>query len=133
MMWLVKIILLLASATITRQPQSISFKCKERNVLALWIIAIGVGPIYYQWQKYDLLSDSWILPSSRVVNITSPNLTFSIITEEDQGTYHCIIINDDGSVISDDVNITVYGKLRILLCSVFNELANNYVKVGNLA
>ena len=94
------------------QPQSISFRCKESNVSALWIAANGVGPIYYQWKKYDPSTDSWISPSDRAVNITSPNLTFSIITEEDQGLYHCIVTNDDGSVISDDVNITVYGKLH---------------------
>ena len=38
-------------------------------------------------------------------------MTFSVIMEEDHGMYHCIVTNDDGSVISDDVNITVYGKL----------------------
>lgn len=93
------------------QPQHISFKCKERNILALWVTATGVGRIYYQWQKYDPFTNSWVSPSTRAVNTTSPNLTFSIITEEDQGTYHCIITNDDGSVISDDVDITVHGKL----------------------
>ena len=33
--------------------------------------------------------------------------------EEDQGMYHCIVTNDDGSIISDNVNITVYGKLSL--------------------
>ena len=100
-----------ATATITVQPQHISLKCKEKNVQAFWIVATGLGHIYYQWQKYNPFTNSWILPSSRVVNITSPNLTFSVIIEEDQGMYRCIVTNDDGSVISDDGNITVYGKL----------------------
>lgn len=86
-------------------------KCRNRNVQTLWIAATGVGPIQYQWQKYNPLNNSWILPSSRAVNITSPNLTFSIIMEGDQGTYHCVVTNDDGSIVSDDVNVTVFGKL----------------------
>ena len=99
----------------TVQPQHISFKCNENNVQALWIAAIGVGPIYYQWQKYDPFTNSWISPSSRAVNTTSPNLTFSVIIEEDQGMYHCIVTNDDGSILSDNVNITVYGKLHSVI------------------
>ena len=78
----------------------------------MWIAASAVGPIFYQWQKYDRFANSWISPSSRAVNVTSPNLTFSVITEEDQGTYHCVVANDDGSIVSDEVNITVYGKLQ---------------------
>lgn len=79
---------------------------------ALWIAASAVGPIFYEWQKYDQFTNSWISPSSRAVNVTSPNLTFSVITEEDEGTYHCVVTNDDGSIVSDEVNITVYGKLQ---------------------
>ena len=47
------------------------------------------------------------------MNITSPNLTFSVIMEEDQGIYQCIVTNDDGSIISDSVNITVQGKIFV--------------------
>ena len=104
---------ILARATITVQPQPNSFKCRERNVQALWIAATGVGPIHYRWQKYDPSSNSWITPSSRAVNITSPNLTFSVIMEEDQGIYQCTVTNDDGSIISDSVNITVQGKIFV--------------------
>ena len=71
---------------------------------------VGVTPIYYQWERYNILSNSWIRPSQRVVNITSPQLEFSIITEEDQGAYHCIAANDDGSVISNNATIFVYGE-----------------------
>ena len=36
--------------------------------------------------------------------------------EEDQGIYQCTVTNDDGSVISDSVNITVQGiKIRYYL------------------
>ena len=101
----------IASPVIAMQPKSETFKNKERSIVALWIIATGIGPIHYQWEKYDSLSDKWILPSSRAVGITSSNLTFSIITEEDEGIYHCIVNNDDGHIVSDNANIIVYGKL----------------------
>ena len=97
------------------QPKSKTLKDKERSTIALWIVATGIGPIHYQWKKYDSFSNSWIPPSSRAVNITSQNLTFSIITEEDQGIYHCIVSNDDGYVVSDNASIIVYGKLSSLI------------------
>ena len=92
------------------QPKSQTVKEKETNVLALWIAATAVGPIHYQWQKYDPYTNSWISPSNRADNITSPNLTFNVITEEDEGLYHCIASNDDGNVLSHNASITVYGK-----------------------
>jgi len=97
------------------QPKSETFKNKERSIVALWIVATGIGPIHYQWKKYDSLSNNWILPSTRAVDITSSNLTFSVITEEDEGIYHCIVSNDDGYVVSDNANIIVYGKLPLLV------------------
>ena len=110
---IIHIIIFIASPIITIQPQSKTFKEKERSVLALWIAATGVGPIYYTWQKYDPFSDSWVLPSNRAENAKSLKLKFSMITEEDQGIYHCIVSNGDGHVISDNINITVYGMLYI--------------------
>ena len=90
-------------------PISQTFKDKQKNISTLWIAATGVEPIYYQWQKYDSFSNRWISPSIRADDTTSPNLTFSIITEEDEGLYHCIASNDDGSVVSDQATVTVYG------------------------
>ena len=75
------------------------------------IVATGVGLIDYLWQKYDSLNDSWTPLSSRAINASSPNLNYSMITEEDQGIYHCIVTNYDGSVTSDNVTITVFGRL----------------------
>ena len=69
-----------------------------------------MGPIHYRWEKYKPSDRSWIRPSNRVVNITSPKLVFSVITEEDEGVYHCIVTNDDGSVVSDNATTTVYGE-----------------------
>ena len=91
------------------QPVSRIFRHNERNVSAFEIAAVGTGHIHHLWQKYDQYSNSWTPVSSRTLNDTSPNLNFSIITEEDQGIYHCIVTNYDGSVISDNVTITVFG------------------------
>ena len=44
------------------------------------------------------------------MDITSPKLIFSVITEEDEGVYHCVVSNHDGSVVSKSVNVTAYGK-----------------------
>ena len=87
------------------------FKRNERDVLVFEIVATTIGNINYLWLKYDSYSDNWIPVSSRAVNDTLATLNFKVITEEDQGVYHCIVTNHDGSVTSDNVTITVYGKL----------------------
>ena len=98
-------------------------------------MATGIGPIYYQWQKYDHFSNNWISPSTRANNIASPNLTFSVITEEDEGLYHCIASNADGNVFSNYANITVYGKdicmyvLYVCIC-IHTDGFDNLVNVG---
>ena len=80
-------------------------------MIAMSCKVVGMGHIYFKWEKYHTVNSSWIKPSHRAVNITSPNLEFSVIKEEeDEGVYHCIITNDDGSVISDNATILVYGK-----------------------
>jgi len=38
-----------------------------------------------------------------------------VITEEDEGVYHCIVTNDDGSIVSDNATITVYGECSVSL------------------
>ena len=104
-----------ASPIITLQPTSRTFKYNKRNALVFEIVATGVGQIEYLWQKYDPFTDSWIPVSSRAINDTSPTLNFSVITEEDQGMYHCIVTNYDGSVASDNVTVTVFGKLQLIV------------------
>ena len=56
------------------------------------------------------MNNSWTKPSHRVINTTSPNLEFSFIAEDDEGVYHCIVTNNDGSVVSDNATISVYGE-----------------------
>ena len=99
---------------ITTQPVSMTIKAGDLNVTTLSCAAIGMSPIYYQWEKYHSSNNSWINPSHRVVNITSPNLKFSAVTEEDEGVYHCIVTNDDGSVISNNATINVYGEFTVV-------------------
>ena len=82
----------------------------DLNVVAVSCLAIGIGSIYYQWEKYHLFNNSWISPSHRAINIKSPYLTFSVITEEDEGVYRCVVTSDGGSVISDNATVRVYGE-----------------------
>ena len=98
-----------AFPNITMQPVSTTFKTGDINVIALSCKAVGETPLYFQWEKYYSLDNSWIRPSHRAVNVTSPHLNFKLITEEDEGIYHCIVTSDDGSVVSDNATIYVYG------------------------
>ena len=99
-----------ALPNITMQPTPVTFKAGDKNVTAMSCKAIGVEPIHYQWERYHSLDNNWITPSHRAMDTTSPNLKFSIITEEDEGPYRCIVTNDDGSIISDSATMFVYGK-----------------------
>ena len=104
----------LATPNIIAQPQSGVFKSNNRNVMVLEVVATGMGPISYQWEKYQPFSNSWIRPPSRVVSVTSSKLIFSVITGKDEGTYRCIVTNDDDdSIVSDNATITVYGELQL--------------------
>ena len=101
-------VLYVALPIITLQPTSIVLKSGYEST-ALWCLANGTGPIHYQWEKYQSSNDSWIIPAYRVVNSTSSTLKFNKVSEEDEGIYHCVVTNDDGSVTSDNATITVYG------------------------
>ena len=98
-----------ALPNITIQPVPITLKAGDLNVIAMSCSAVGMSPIYYRWEKYDTSNYSWNSPSHRVVNIASSDLKFNVISEEDEGVYHCIVTNDDGSVISDNATVHVYG------------------------
>ena len=102
-----------AVPSIIKQPMSQSFKIGDVNITAMFCSAVGMGPIYFQWEKYNSSNGIWISPSNRSVNITSPELKLSVITEEDEGIYRCIITNDDGTVISDNATISVYGECDV--------------------
>ena len=93
---------------------------KNELVTALWCLASGLESLNYQWQMYNSSNDSWTRPSIRVINITSPKLVFNKLTEEDEGIYRCIVSNDDGDVVSDNANITVYGEFVGLISNTLN-------------
>ena len=96
-----------------------AIKAGDLNVIAVSCLAVGTGRIYYQWEKYYPSNNSWSNPSHRAVSITSPDLKFNVITEEDEGVYHCIVTNDDGNVISDNATVRVYGKCSVVkLCDI---------------
>ena len=101
-----------ARPTITTQPSSTVIRNNDEDVQAMECTATGMGTIFYKWEKFESTNQSWIRPSKRVVNVTSSKLIFKVITEEDEGVYQCVITNDDGSVISDNATITVYGELQ---------------------
>ena len=101
---------LIALPMITKSPTSITVRAGSENVSPLWCSATGMGPIHYRWEKYQPPDDSWKKPSKRASDIKSSKLVFSTITEKDEGVYHCIVTNDDGSVVSDNATITVYGE-----------------------
>ena len=82
----------------------------DLNVVAVSCLAIAIGPIHYQWEKYHSFNNSWISPSHRAVSSTSLSLTFSVIAKEDEGVYHCVVTGNDGSVFSDNASVRVYGE-----------------------
>lgn len=94
--------------------------CRKDDVqkLVLFCFATGMAPIFYKWEKYQPSTDSWIMPSTRAVNISSTNLTFSVITEDDEGIYRCVATNDDGSMTSDNATLTVFGKYHTVQLAV---------------
>ena len=83
-----------------------------------------MGPIYYKWEKYHTSNNSWIDPSHRALNITSPDLRFNVISEADEGVYRCIATNDDGSVISNNATIHVYGEFSVSLNLIMSYMYN---------
>ena len=109
-----------ARPIISAQPISLAIKVRDLNVIAVSCSAIGKGPIYYQWTKYNSFNNSWISPSRRAVNITSPELKFSVIREKDDGVYRCTVTNDDGSVLSDNATVHVYGECSVALSKPYD-------------
>ena len=101
-----------AIPNITQQPVSVILRENSEQVSTLWCLATGVEPLSYLWQMYQSSNDSWTRPSVRAINVTSPKLVFSKLTEEDEGIYRCIVFSDDDNVISDNATITVYGELQ---------------------
>ena len=91
------------------------------NVTALSCSAIEIGhTIHYQWERHHSFSNSWTNPSHRAVSITRPHLNFSIVMEEDEGVYRCVVTNDAGSVISDNATVHVYSEYLVPLLNIIS-------------
>ena len=88
----------------------VTINVKDSNVTAMSCSATGIGIIYYRWEKYHLHKNTWRNPSRRATSITEQQLKFQAITKADEGVYQCIVTNDDGSVISNNATMHVYGK-----------------------
>ena len=94
---------------ITNNLVSVVIK-EDSNKVILECLAhdYGINQVQYKWEKYHPVYDRWVEPSERAKTTTSRRLEFGIIKEEDQGTYHCVASNNDGSVLSENATITVY-------------------------
>ena len=101
-----------AIPNITQQPISVTLRKNSEQVTTLQCLATGSEPLNYLWQMYQSTNDSWTKPSVRAVNITSPKLVFSKLTEQDEGMYRCIVFSEGDSVVSDNATITLYGELQ---------------------
>ena len=55
-----KLLHLFATAlpNITTQPVSMTIREGDLNVIAVSCLAIGIGSIHYQWEKYHLFNNS---------------------------------------------------------------------------
>ena len=93
---------------IRRHPKSVAVSMK--NETSVECLAHATGSINYQWEKYYSLNNSWMVPSNKDINVTSPKLIFNANTKEHEGIYRCVVSNSDGYKTSDNATITVYGK-----------------------
>ena len=102
--------LLLATPIIVTHPKSVVSKEGGTKIfLSCSAYDFGIDHVQYNWEKYHPSDGRWIRLSRRH---RRKKLIFSVITEEDEGVYHCIATNSDGSVVSNNATITVYGELK---------------------
>ena len=99
---------------IVTHPKSIvSKEGSEKILLSCSAHDYGINKIQYKWEKLQSLDDSWIKPFKSHKQATSNRIIFEVITEDDEGVYRCVATNNDGSVVSDNATVTVYGKFII--------------------
>jgi len=104
------LVVTLATPVIVTQPKSVVSKEGGTNIfLNCSAHDNGEGGVKYKWEKYHPSDDRWIRPAKRH---KLPILRFNVISEEDEGVYHCVATNDDGITVSDNATVTVYGELK---------------------
>jgi len=107
---------ILATPVFTLHPQSLNIKHGSKKVsLNCSAHAYGFDEVQYDWRKYQPKNNKWKRPSGRATGTKSSKLTFVRITKDDEGTYSCIAISNDGQAISNNATIAVYGECYCLV------------------
>lgn len=90
-----------AAPTITTHPANISVA--DPAPAAFTVVAVGDGPLQYQWQKQDLGAGAW-------VNVGTDDDEFSTgatIPGDDTDKYRVVVTNSGGSTTSNEATLTV--------------------------
>ena len=96
-----------ALPVITKHPDSNgNITVADSSNVRLRCTATGNGTLNYQWRRV-----SGSLPSSVSVTDNGQTLAFQSIAVPDRGQYYCIVTDDEGSVSSMRVQVTVKCKL----------------------
>jgi len=96
---------LMHGATIIDQPDSIG--CFPGTInMRFSVVAEGDPVLSYKWYK-DLDEDGEIDPGEELPEV-SPDLTFPVVHESDQGFYFCTVTNDARTVQSNSAYLDVY-------------------------
>ena len=80
---------------IVKQPESKAIIIGNRASLS--ITAYGTGSLQYQWQKDQV----------DIAGATTDTYTIDLFTQNDAGSYSCVVTNDFGSITSDIAELTV--------------------------
>ena len=96
-----------ALPVITRHPNSNgNITVADSSNVMLRCEATGNGTLSYQWRKV-----SGSLPSSASVTDNGQTLAVRSIAVFDSGQYYCVVTDDEGSMSSMRVQVTVKCKL----------------------
>jgi hypothetical protein len=83
--------------------QPISLICRQGDTAEFSIVAGGGGVITYQWQRNGVdLADG-----GSVSGATSPTLRISNVSQQDEGSYRCLIANGTDPIVSAEASLTV--------------------------
>ncbi|MGQ9819711.1 MAG: immunoglobulin domain-containing protein [Candidatus Kapaibacteriales bacterium] len=99
--------------TITQEPP-VTLNLNAGDTLTLSVEAEGTEPLSYQWFK-----DNESIPEA-----TNPTFQKENVTSDDAGTYHCVISNECGSVVTQTTTVTVTIKFFAGLTISSNEDIN---------
>ena len=100
-----------ATPVITTHPRSAVSKEDSKDIsLSCSAHDYGLGHIKYKWEKYQQSDGIWSRAPYTQIQVTSPTLNISVVTQKDEGVYRCVASNNDGSVVSENASIAVYGE-----------------------